>query len=184
MSPAALRAGSSQPATVNWAASQVNEGGQQPTLDLGGEVEEHPALAPLVQVGVAAVGDHDVGQHVGGGDEIVPDPVCRYGGEAQLQHPDRLSPAADRCTRPYPMRIPEHQRLLGAQHLSLGGSVDRHHLGRVHLVRPAGLVLPVGADQHQPHQVITAVVGDQEADRVGVPERGELVCEHAHRIQW
>ena len=65
VSPPTLPAGSSQPGECELARLAGVRARQQAVLDLGGERQGHRALAPLEEVGEAAVGDHDVRQGVG-----------------------------------------------------------------------------------------------------------------------
>jgi hypothetical protein len=154
VSPPTSPAGSSHPATVNWPPSQVNE------PDLGRQRQRDRAAAPLEEVGVAAVGDDDVGQGVGRQPDGGAGLLVGFVGQAQLQHADGLAPARDRRVHRGAPFLSDHHDGLLLQRPPVRGAVDRDVLGRG-AVRRA--VLPRSqADERAP-----AEVGDEEADLLG-----------------
>ena len=77
---------------------------QEPVLDLGGQRQGHRALAPLEEVGEAAVGDDHIGQDMRGerdlGQQLLVGPLP----EEQLQHADGLPPVGHRREHARPVR--------------------------------------------------------------------------------
>src|ERR1051325_318434 len=76
--------------------------GQQPMLDLRRQRQRNRALAPLEQVGVAAVRNDDVSQEVPGQRDVGHRLLSREVIQAQLQNADSLTAARHRREQPSP----------------------------------------------------------------------------------
>jgi hypothetical protein len=69
--------------------------GQQPLLDLGRQAQRPAPLSPLVEVGVAAVGDHDEREQVCQRRDLGEVVLAGFGGRPELQQPDDLAALGD-----------------------------------------------------------------------------------------
>ncbi|CAM5370876.1 hypothetical protein SDIAM26S_02912 [Streptomyces diastaticus subsp. diastaticus] len=129
--------------------------GQELALDLGGQADRGGALAPVVEVGVAAVGDEDVGQRVSGLREPLPH-ARRDAVEEQLQHAESVPAVGDGDQHARPVGVVRQLGdALGTQHLLVPGAAQRDPVDVV-VLAGGGLL----GDPHHP-----AADGVEEEER-------------------
>ena len=160
VSPPTLPAGSSQPASVNWPASQVYDARQQAVLDLGGERQGNRALAPLEEVGEPAVGDDDVRQGVRGERDLGQHLFVRRLAEQELEHADGFPAVGHRREHAGAVRAVFDARPPARRARARASCPDqRHPLGGLVTLRARGCA---AAGVAEPDERVAAEVGDEE----------------------
>lgn len=146
-------------------------GGQELALDLRGEAHRGGALAPVVQVGEATVGDHDVRQRVRGLLDLL-QYVLGDVGQPQFEHPDGVASVGDRCEDPLstPAVRRPHQ-LLGAQDLVVEAACQRDLVGAApllggRLLGDAYHAAPDDVDEEERHVLRAEPVAQVARDHV------------------
>lgn len=172
--------------------------GEEPVLDLRGQAQRPGALTPLVEVGMAAVGDHHEGEQVrelrDRGDRL----RVRLARQVQLQEPDGLTALGDRSEHtpvPGPLRSPvlvlgsQDLHLLDADRLLLRPAVEGHH-GRGLLAvaplarRPRRSAARLGPqrDVGEPHECTPGQIGDQEGHLRRLESPAQLAGRRLHGL--
>ena len=154
---------------------------KQPALDLGRERQRDGALAPLEEVGVAPVGDHHVGELMGGQLDVLERGGSGLERQDQLEDADRLAAARHRRDDAGAITLPQHDRALRGECLSVGRAVQRHPHGCLLAARAQ---FAVRGDMAQAVQRPAAEVRDQEAHAAGaehLPHRGGHGIDDADR---
>ncbi len=136
-------------------------------LDLGGQRQADGALTPREEIREPPVGDHHVGQRVGGERHLLERRRAGLGGQAQLEHPDRLAAVRHRGEHADSGRaVALDLDGLSQQRAALDGVPQRHPLGRLPALGAPVRVAARGRPWAviQPDQRTTAEIGDQERD--------------------
>jgi hypothetical protein len=109
--------------------------------------------------------------------DVVDGVRVRDHGQEHLQHPDDVAAVRHRSQHAGELACWQYLQLLGAHHLLVGRTGQRHHLGGVPSLgataRPATIVA-------QPDHRVAAGVGDEEGDILRGQPLAELSCEHVH----
>ena len=109
--------------------------------------------------------------------DVVDGVRVRDRGQEHLQHPDDVAPVRHRSQHAGELAGWQYLQPLGAHHLLVGRTGQRHRLGGVPSLgataRPAAIVA-------QPDHRVAAGVGDEEADFLRGQPLAELSCEHVH----
>ena len=151
-------------------------GGQQPPLDLGGQRQRHGALAPLEEIGVAAVGDHHVRQLVRRELDVLERGRVRFERQDQLEHADRVAAAGDRRDDARVLALADQDGPLTGERLAVGRPVQGHLDRRLLRARSR---LARRDDVAETVQRTAAEVRDQEAHVAGVEH---LAQRRGHRV--
>ncbi len=155
--------------------------GQQAALDLGRERQRDGALAPLEEVGVAPVGDHHVGELMGGQLDVLERGRSGLERQDQLEDADRLAAARHGRDDASAITLPQHDGALRGKCVAVGRAVQRHPHGGLLAARAR---FAVRVDVAQAVQRPAAEVRDQEAHAAGaehLPHRGGHGIDDADR---
>jgi hypothetical protein len=162
---------------VNCPASARERCRQHPALDLGCQGERLAALTPLEQVGEVPVDDHHVPEGVRGRGDVVDGVRVGDRGQQHLQHPDDVAPVRHRSQHAGELACRRYLQPLGAHHLLVGRTGQRHRLGGVPSPGATALDATIVA---QPDHRVAAGIGDEEDDFLRGQPLAELRREHVH----
>lgn len=146
---------------MNRPVSQVKESGSRRCWISAASDRRVVQQAPFVQIGEAPVGDHDVGEHMGGFDNELHRLAVGADGHRQLQQTNRIPAVGhrrddlDQAQSAFSLPLAaRHVDLLGADHLLVIGAPQ---LDRSRMLRPA-----LRSGPGQPYDGLAAVVRDQK----------------------